>query len=179
MFILSSIAVSLSLFLAGASITGQLSHIVGPRRRLWLFLCNFVQASMVLAAALIQFRKGVDLEGPITLVVLALLAFASGSQVVQSRSLSVMEITTAMATAAWVDLLMDRRIFKKSNRPRSRRAAFLLTLLLGALFGALMYRHVGSAAALTISAGGKFVVAGMVLFHGPEPVKEEKLVEKA
>jgi uncharacterized membrane protein YoaK (UPF0700 family) len=168
MFILSNVGVALTFFLAAACLTGQLSHYVGPRRRYWLMICNFLQSCLVLAAAIVQYRQGIQLEGSSTLVIIALLALASGSQVVQSRSLGVPEISTAMATAAWVDSVIDPNLVSTSNRTRSRRAGFLLVLVLGALFGGFLYRFVGSAAALAVSAAGKFLVTGMYFFNGRE-----------
>ncbi|KAK3937070.1 hypothetical protein QBC46DRAFT_393619 [Diplogelasinospora grovesii] len=168
MFITANIGTALGLFLAAGWVTGQLSHIIGPRRRIWLMLCNFVQACLVLAAAAIQHTHGVQLTGAWTLAVLGLLAFASGSQVVQSRSLQMTEISTAMATAAWVDLVIDPHLFTLKNRPRTRRIAFLASLVLGALVGAFIYKTAGSAAAIAVSGAGKLLVAFMYLFNSAE-----------
>ncbi|KAJ0121258.1 hypothetical protein J7T55_008421 [Diaporthe amygdali] len=175
MFFTANIGVALGLFLAGGYLTGQLSHIVGPRLRLWLVLCNLAQTAMVFAAAAIQLRFGVHHTGPRDLAVIALLAFASGSQVVQSRSLRITEISTAMATAAWVDLLMDPHLLavKETNRPRNRRLFFLVTLVVGSLAGAGIYKAAGSHTALFVSAGGKALVTVMYLFNGTEKEKVE------
>ena len=105
--IAANIGVALGLFLAGGWITGQLGHIVGARLRIWLIFCNLFQTALVFAAAAIQYKFGVLEAGPSAVGAVALLAFASGSQVVQSRSLAMTEISTAMATAAWVDLMID------------------------------------------------------------------------
>lgn len=172
MFITSNIGVSLGFFLAGGWLTGQLSHIIGPRCRLWLMICNFIQSCLVFAAAAIQYTHGVELEGAATLVVIGLLAFASGSQVVQSRSLAMTEISTAMATAAWVDLLIDPNLLSIKNRPRNRRAAFLASLFVGSLMGALIYRNAGSATAVAVSAAGKLLVTFMYLFNNAEKPKD-------
>ena len=165
MFVTANIGVALGFFLAGGWLTGQLSHFVGPRCRLWLMICNFLQTCLVFAAAAIQYTHGVNLETGMTLVTMGLLAFASGSQVVQSRSLNMTEISTAMATAAWVDLLIDPHMFAVTNRPRNRRAAFLITLLVGSIVGALIYKAGGSALAILISAVGKLIVTVMFLFN--------------
>ena len=88
------------------------------------------------------------------------------------------EITTAMATAAWLDLVIDRNMFKplKQNKGRNRRVAFLAALAGGSLVGAYIYREVGSAVAVTISGGGKAVVLGMFLVAPGErrEVKDEE-----
>ncbi|KHN99993.1 DUF1275 domain protein [Metarhizium album ARSEF 1941] len=174
-FFTPNIGMALGLFLGAGWLTGQLSHIIGPRKRWWLILCNLVQSSLVLGAAAIQYQYGVKSQGSQALVVIGLLAFAAGSQVVQSRSLSMTEISTAMATAAWVDLMIDQKLFVLKNRPRTRRIAFLLALVLGTLVGAAIYREVGSATAIVVSGAGKLLVTFLYLFSPAEkPQKEEK-----
>ncbi|KAG5981463.1 hypothetical protein E4U55_002910 [Claviceps digitariae] len=158
MFITANIGMALGVFLGAGWLTGQLSHLVGPRKRWWLMLCNLIQTVCVMAAAAVQYRRGIGWKGPDALAVIGLLAFAAGSQVVQSRSFSMTEISTAMATAAWVDLMMDDKLFATKNRPRGRRIAFLLSLVIGSLVGAAIYREVGSPTALAVSGGGKLLV---------------------
>lgn len=174
MFKTANIGASLGFFLAAGWLTGQLSHIIGPRNRLWLIVCNFLQAGLVFGASAIQYMYGADLEGSHAVVALALLAFASGSQVVQSRSLAMTEISTAMATAAWVDLLIDPQLFVIKNRPRTRRLVFLMALAIGALLGAAFRRTAGSAVAILVSAVGKLVVAFMYLFNEAEKPKVDE-----
>lgn len=163
-FITANIGMALGMFIAGAWVTGQLGHLIGPRRRLWLIGCNFIQTCLVFATAALQYVHGIELTGSKTLVCIALLAFAAGSQVVQSRSLQMTEITTAMATAAWLDLIIDSNLLAVKNRPRNRRVAFLASLVLGSLAGAYMFKDVGSAAAIAVSGAGKFLVTLMYFF---------------
>lgn len=173
MFILGNIGVALGFFLAGSWLTGQLSHIIGVRCRLWLICCNFIQTALVFAAAALQYVHGVQLQGTMTLIIIALLAFASGSQVVQSRSFAMTEISTAMATAAWVDLVIDPNLLVLKNRGRNRRVFFLLTLVVGALVGAWIYKTAGSATAIAVSGVGKFIVTIMYFFNSAEKRKVE------
>ncbi|KAF4123947.1 Protein of unknown function (DUF1275) [Geosmithia morbida] len=169
MFITKNIGAAFGLFLAGGWLTGQLSHLIGPRRRWWLLLCNLVQTALVFTAAAIQWTRPVVPSDQWALLVVGLLAFAAGSQVVQSRSLAMTEISTAMATAAWVDLMIDQRLLCLSgNRPRNRRVAFLIALVLGSLCGAFIHREVGPAVAILVSASGKLLVCLMYLFAGSE-----------
>ncbi|CAJ2501125.1 Uu.00g039780.m01.CDS01 [Anthostomella pinea] len=174
MFITPNIGAALGFFLCAGWITGQISHIVGPRRRIWLVCSNFIQSCLVFAAAAIQYRYGTGLHGSTAVIVVALLAFAAGSQVVQSRSLKMTEISTAMATAAWVDLVVDPALFKRKNHPRTRRVMFLLSLIAGSLVGAGIYRTAGSAAAIFVSAVGKSIVTIMYFFNSTDkPRKDE------
>lgn len=110
-------------------------------------------------------------RSPRTLFAIGLLATAAGSQVVQSRSLRMTEITTAMATAAWVDLMIDPDLFRVKNRPRNRRVAFLGTLVLGTLAGAFIFKRLGSPPALLVSGAGKLLVTVMYMFNPAERPK--------
>ncbi|KAK1835561.1 hypothetical protein QBC39DRAFT_416145 [Podospora conica] len=174
MFVTANIGVALGFFLAAAWLTGQLGHIIGPRRRLYLLVTHALQTALVFAAAAVQYVQHATtpdgelrLTGPRTLVAIGLLASAAGSQVVLSRALAMTEITTAMATAAWVDLVIDPGLVRglTKNRPRNRRVAFLAALVLGTLTGAFIYKRVSSPAALVVSGAGKAVVTGMFFWR--------------
>ncbi|KAI1461916.1 hypothetical protein F4805DRAFT_187520 [Annulohypoxylon moriforme] len=172
MFITANIGAALGFFLLGSWITGQIGHIIGARLRVWLVGCNFVQSCLVFAAAAVQYVHGTEMEGSDAIIPIALLAFASGSQVVQSRAFRMTEISTAMATAAWVDLVIDPGLLKLKNRPRTRRAMFLTTLIAGSLAGAGIYRTAGSWVAILVSAAGKMLVTCMYLFNSAEKPKK-------
>ena len=76
-----------------------------------------------------------------------------------ARGLKITEITTAMATAMYMDIFVDEAIFKMKNRRRNRMMAILVTLCAGSFARAFMYKARGSAFALLISAVGKLAVA--------------------
>lgn len=85
------------------------------------------------------------------------------------------EISTAMATAAWVDLLIDQKLFAPKNRPRTRRIAFLVSLVAGSLIGAVIYREVGSATVIVVSGAGKLLVTVLYAFSPAEKKQNECL----
>ncbi|RDA85204.1 hypothetical protein CP532_2365 [Ophiocordyceps camponoti-leonardi (nom. inval.)] len=174
-FVTANIGMSLGVFLGAGWLTGQLSHEFGPRKRWWLVWCNLLQTVFVFAVAGLQYRYGRVDRGPVALGSIALLAFAAGSQVVQSRSLRMTEISTAMATAAWVDLVIDPKLFALHNRSRNRRVAFLISLAVGSLVGAVVYRQVGSAAAMVVSGAGKLLVTVLYLFSPAEDKRQTEV----
>ncbi|OAL34643.1 hypothetical protein AYO20_06060 [Fonsecaea nubica] len=176
LFITENIGIALGFFLAAGWLTGQLGHIVGARSRLWIVFCNLIQTILVFVAAAIQYAYGIELEGTKTMVVIGLLAFAAGSQVVISRALAITEITTAMATAAWIDLLIDPRLLTAKNRPRNRRASFLVAIVAGAFFGAGIYRSLGPATSVLFSAIGKLIVTFMFLLNKAEKSQESRSI---
>jgi len=128
------LAVSLGFFCTGVFVAGQFAnHFDAQNTRWWLLLSNIVQTAMVLLAALINllFHTGEEILTAPVLCTIGLLAFSSGAQVAMSRQLSVPEIPTTQATAAYVDLFVDPRIFGSENRSRNRRVAFLIALIVG------------------------------------------------
>ncbi|KAF4948406.1 hypothetical protein FSARC_13751 [Fusarium sarcochroum] len=164
----SNVGLSLGMFISGALITGQLANVVGPRGRAWLIVSHAVQTLMTFTAAAIHSLPGSKGTGPLAMASLALLAFASGAQVASMRPFRIQEITTAMATAAWVDFVIDPNLLGLKNRPRDRRAAFLVALVAGSFAGAFMRSGIGSSNALIVSAAGKMLVTTTFLFNREE-----------
>lgn len=164
-FSLPNIGISLATFVAGATITGQIANVIGPSRRDWLLATHLAQTLMVFGAAAVQAVSGGQGAGPFAMGSIALLAFSSGAQVASMRPMRIQEITTAMATAAWVDFVIDPMLLSSNNRPRNRRALFLLTLIGGSFAGAFMYKTVGSANTLILSAAVKLLVTFTLLFN--------------
>ncbi|KUJ09628.1 uncharacterized protein LY89DRAFT_274530 [Mollisia scopiformis] len=177
-FSISNIGVSLSLFILGVSLAGQLGNHIGPRKRWWLLLSSILQTIMVFGASTVQYTgpSPVPDQGPQALAVLSLLAFSSGAQVAMARGLKITEITTAMATAAYVDIFVDKKIFQRKNRQRNRRIAFLITLFAGSFAGAFMYKARGSAFALLVSAIGKLAVVASLVWNEEMPEEEVEKV---
>jgi len=85
-----------------------------------------------------------------------------------SRGLGMTEITTAMATAAYVDLVADPRLWDWENRGRNRRAAFLVALSAGAFAGAFGHKGINSAFGLLVSTVIKVVVMVGFAFNRTE-----------
>ncbi|TKA22048.1 hypothetical protein B0A50_08430 [Salinomyces thailandicus] len=159
-----NVGISLAAFLAGAVLTGRVGITVGRRRRAWQFGVNLAQTFMVMGAAWIQFVHGVEERGAWARATLTLIAFPSGAQVAAARAMRIPEISTAMATAAWVDLLIDENLMTWRNRPRNRRILFLVALVAGSFAGAFARTGVGSPMALVISGVVKALVTGGILF---------------
>lgn len=169
LFSLSNVALSLGMFIAGAVVTGQIANVVGPRGRAWLFFSHLAQTLMTFAAAAIHALSHAQGTGPAAMGSLTLLAFASGAQVASMRPFRIQEITTAMATAAWVDLVIDPKLLGLRNRPRDRRLGFLIALIAGSFAGAFMRADIGSSNALIVSAAGKMLVTLSLFFNREQP----------
>lgn len=105
------------------------------------------------------------------MVIIALLAFASGGQVALARTTDVPEITTAMVTSAYIVLVVGLHPLTLDHRPRNRRLFFVLNLILGSFIGAIAYQYVGPSFAFLLAAIVKFVVSAALFFN--HPVREE------
>ena len=141
---------------------------------------SIIQTALVFVAAGIQYAGPSPVEdtGPHALAVISLLAFSSGAQVAMARGLQITEITTAMATAAYVDIFIDEQMFAKRNRRRNRRIAFLLSLFAGSFAGAFAYKARGSPFALIVSGIGKALVTISLVANkdvgGEEKIESDK-----
>lgn len=167
---LKNVAVSLGCFVSGGIFFGQIGFAVGRRRRAWLLASNFCQTILVFAA--MANRKFVSSSGtgPGALGIISLLAFASGGQVALARTIDVPEITTAMVTSAYIDLVVGIHPLTLNHRPRNRRIFFVLNLILGSFIGAAVYRHVGPSFAFLLAAIIKLAVSAAFFLN--QPVRE-------
>lgn len=77
---------------------------------------------MAFGAAALQAVRFGEGSGSFAMGSIALLAFSSGGQVASMMPMRVQDITTAMATAAWVDFVIDRGLLVLHNHSRDRWA---------------------------------------------------------
>jgi uncharacterized membrane protein YoaK (UPF0700 family) len=157
-----NIGMSLGSFVAGGLVMGQIGNHVGVRKRLWLLTTSIIQTAMVFIAAAISHSYH---DSSAALLALFLLAFSSGAQVAMSRSLKIPEITTAMATAAYVDVVVDPGFLKAKNRLRNRRVLFLAMLTAGCFGGAFVVKAVNSTLAIILCGVCKVIVTVAFLFN--------------
>jgi uncharacterized membrane protein YoaK (UPF0700 family) len=177
---LANITTSLCSFVGGGFVLGQMGNYCGVRKRIWLVVSNLLQTAMVLAAMTIQYLLPVTRDGAPAMAVLGLLAFSSGAQVAMSRSLKISEITTAMATAAYIDVMVDPGLLRLHNRSRNRRLGFLVCLTAGCYVGAFALPGVNPPFALLLCVVVKMVVTVGFFFNRPiEPQGEGSHVTNA
>lgn len=178
LFAISTIGVSLGFFSLGVFVTGQTAnHFNIGQTRGWLVLSSVLQTTLVFIAGGLQSHYS-DSVGPDTTIgriLVGLLAFSSGSQVAVVRGLKVTDITTAMATAAYIDIFIDRKLFAKlsENRGRNRPVLFLLMLAVGSFIGAGVGAKTNFGVAVLVSAAIKTLVAFLFLFNGEQDCRLE------
>jgi uncharacterized membrane protein YoaK (UPF0700 family) len=107
------------------------------------------------------------IRSPTGYAIIALLGLAFGGQVALARTVDVPEITTAMVTSAYIDVLVDPRLFCRKNRSRNRRLSLLCSLIVGSFVGAWAYRRAAWVAYL-LSAVGKAGVTLAFCFNKSE-----------
>lgn len=100
------------------------------------------------------------------------MAFSSGGQVAMARSLRITEITTAMATSAYADAVVDPRLLAFQNRRRDRRVMFVMMLTAGCFAGAFAQRCVNSMFTIILCGVGKTIVTLAFFFN--RPMKREE-----
>lgn len=161
---LPNVAFSLSLFIAGGLIFGQIGDHLGRRCKGWLIATNALQTAIMFAGVALRKWLPESHEGLHAWAVIALLAFASGGQVAMARTVDVPQIPTAMVTSAYIDFLTDPGIFMLHNRPRNRRLLLVVCLILGSFIGASSYALVEPALALLLATICKTVVCFSFLF---------------
>lgn len=164
---------SLGMFILGGYCMGQLGDRFGPRRRWWLLVTNTLQSLMVFAAAALRQWVATESQDLSSWSVISLLAFAAGAQVAMARTVNVPEVTTAMVTSAYIDVMVDPDIFHIRNRARNRRIFFVLSLLAGGFIGAAAYRYVGPAFGLLLSGICKAAVCLSFLFNRAIPKMDQ------
>lgn len=119
---------------------------------------------MLVGVACVQHTHIIQERGIYTRIALALLAGQSGSQIAAARAWNIPEITTAMATAAWVDLARDDKLWHLRNRSRDRRILFFLLLVSGCTMGAALRTRIGSPNSIVVSVSIKALVHFAMLF---------------
>jgi uncharacterized membrane protein YoaK (UPF0700 family) len=160
------LGLSLGMFVAGAMLQGQAANIMGcARKRWWLLVSNALQTALVFAAVALQMCFPAPTPTPAAMGIVALLAFSSGAQVGMVRGLGITEITTAMATAAYVDVVVDKNMLGRftGNVARNRRVGFLIALVLGSFVGAAVEKWAFNGIALVVSGGVKAIVTVLIV----------------
>jgi uncharacterized membrane protein YoaK (UPF0700 family) len=146
----SATLLAVGAFGAGAYVGGH--HIggsgSGTHRGRLLALSTAVQCAVVIGAATLAALADPGRRG-VQLALVVLLAVSMGLQNAVVRRLAVPDLTTTVLTLTVAGLFADA----STRRVRGRRVASILAMLLGALAGGLLLRHVGVAAPLWTAAG--------------------------
>jgi Protein of unknown function (DUF1275) len=165
-------------FCIGTYFFSRLARALGPMRRgtmcllsiIQAILC-FISATLVLTGVVAEDAGSQIPKNCIVLLPLAMLAFNSAGQIVQSRFLGFSEIPTVVLTSTYCDLMFDPLLFTSPltvNSKRNRRLLSAVALLLGAMLGGFLTQHGKIENAIWIAGGVKVIMAVVWIFWSSE-----------
>jgi uncharacterized protein DUF1275 len=147
---------------------------LGDNRLHQLRAATAVQVVLCAAAILVAAIVGDDLGSGSRYALIVLLALAMGVQNATARRLAVAELTTTVLTLTLTGIAADSRLGGGSGAKTVRRVLSVISMLLGAIVGALLLLQVAPVAPLVLAAailvadaviddfGAQFVVPGFV-----------------
>lgn len=142
---------ALGAFLGGALAGGRLCTGRGTHRGRLLTLSTGTQVLLVAVAVIVAAATDDEVTSAVQYVLIVLLALGMGLQNSVSRHLGVPDLTTTVLTLTLTGLAADSRAAGGTGPRPGRRALSVLAMFLGALVGALLFRHVGIPAALGLA----------------------------
>jgi uncharacterized membrane protein YoaK (UPF0700 family) len=156
--------VSLAAFLLGAGCGGLLALRLADRHPRHLGAAVAIEVSLIAVAGIMAAAADVRAGAFSGDTLIALLAFAMGVRNATVRRIAVPDLTTTVLTMTLTGLAADSPPLGGTGKGSTRRAAAVLTMLIGALTGALLLKTslvlpLASAAALTTLTAGLYVRA--------------------
>lgn len=153
------ICVSLAAFFVGGFFTGVMERWTvqkeGQHSRIFFASMTLVDAILDFISAILILKNVVPVEpdGNNRLAVFALLALGQGAMLVLTKRAGLPEFSNAVVTNTLIDLSTDEHLFHLWGdvRARNRRTVSILSLLIGSLVGAYIYKYCGLGIALIIS----------------------------
>lgn len=176
---------SIGCFAMGAFFFSRLHRILGAMRRGSLVLGFFIQAVLIMLAAVLLEARAVNERQSADgkpdwreLAPIALLSFQAAGQIVASRVLGVNEVPTVVITSLLCDLMSDPKltampIFHGNRKRNNRIAGFVLTLV-GSIIGGWMLKGTGMVEpVLWLVCGIKFtIMVGWLVWKGEKAAEE-------
>lgn len=132
--------VSLGAFLVGAAVGGMFGSRVAARQPRNLSGALIIEASLIGIAALLAATLDVRTGKPSGYAIIALLALAMGVRNATVRRIGVADMTTTVLTMTLTGLAAESPVAGGSGAGSTRKVAAVLTMLAGALTGALLLR---------------------------------------
>ncbi|KAF9525234.1 hypothetical protein CPB83DRAFT_818969 [Crepidotus variabilis] len=154
---------SLLAFFLGSSL-GRIGDKVGPHKRSWLIVANFLATLFTMAAALALWKSGqpsLALErdlpawtNALTFVGIAFMSAALGIQGIMGKRIASNFGTTLVLTTLWIELINDPKLFRINLvKTRDHRALGAFALFFGAFVSRAMLFKIDAAGALGVGVG--------------------------
>lgn len=159
--------ISLAAFLVGAGTGGVLVQREGERHPALVAQALGIEVSLLAAAAIVAGVATVRPGDTAAYVLIALMAFAMGVRNAAVRRIAVPDLTTTVLTMTLTGLAAESRPAGGSGKGSVRRIAAVVTMLVGAVCGALLlkadvFAPLAAAAVLALATG---------LFYVPTAVR--------
>lgn len=132
--------ISLAAFLLGAGTGGRLVQRVGERHPALVARALGIEVSLLTVAAVVAGVTTVRHGDAAAYALIAFMAFAMGVRNAAVRHIAVPDLTTTVLTMTLTGLAADSRPAGGSGKGSVRRVAAVLTMLTGALCGALLLK---------------------------------------
>jgi uncharacterized membrane protein YoaK (UPF0700 family) len=162
--------VSLAAFLLGAGAGGVLAARLADRHPAHIAWALAIEVSLLLAAAVLAAAIDVHPNTASGDAVIALLALGMGVRNATVRRIAVPDLTTTVLTMTLTGLAADSPLFGGTGKGSTRRIAAVVSLLAGALVGALLLKS-----SLTLPLAAAAVVAGVAgLIYFPAARREAR-----
>jgi uncharacterized membrane protein YoaK (UPF0700 family) len=139
-------AFSLGAFMGGRLNTLRMSH-----RGQLLAAGSTFQAMLIVIALVIDLVAGKVIAGAVQYVLIALLGTAMGVQNAVARKIAVPDLTTTVLTLTIAGMSADARVTGGPGARVGRRLLAVLTMVVGALAGALLVLHANASLALVLA----------------------------
>ena len=141
-------ALAIICFLPGGAAAARLAVRFGDSRLSQLSAATAAQVALVTAAAVVAAAAGDRLGSGARYALIVLLALAMGIQNAAARRIAVPDLTTTVLTLTLTGIAADSWLGGGSGARTARRMIAVAAMLLGALAGALLLRHVAPYAPL-------------------------------
>jgi uncharacterized membrane protein YoaK (UPF0700 family) len=138
-------------FMLGAFMGGRLNTLRMTHRGQLLAAGSTFQAMLIVIALVIDLVAGKVLAGAAQYVLIALLGVAMGMQNAVARKIAVPDLTTTVLTLTIAGMSADARVTGGPGARVGRRLLAVLTMVVGALAGALLVLHANASLALVLA----------------------------
>lgn len=152
--------VSLVAFLCGATVGGRMGAGL-PARETHLSRAMLVEVGLIGLATVIAIVFDVTPDHFSGDVIIALLAFAMGLRNATVRRLKITDVTTTVVTMTLTGLAADSQLAGGDGKGNWRRAAAVLSMVVGAILGALLVK---SHLALVLAGAAALALATWLVF---------------
>lgn len=160
--------VALCGFLAGALLGGRLGVALsdGSRRR-WLLMVAAVEAVLLFAAASLSLAYDLETASPVAGLygLIILTAVAMGLRNATVRRLAVPDLTTTVLTLTITGIAADSSLAGGANTRLGRRLTAIMSMLAGAVLGAVLLTRWGLAVPLLLSGACILLVTVAYAMH--------------